>query len=134
MTPRRKLIAAGLFSVGLLVSLPLGARPALLGRLEPGQWVVKPYEQGAPQRSLCVRDPAALLQLEHGGGCSQEVLAGESDRAIVEYGCGGNRGFGHTSIRLQTPRSATIDTQGMIDGRPFAYRAVARRSGGCRPG
>jgi hypothetical protein len=134
MTRLGKLTAIALLPSGLLLAPALGAGPAaMLGKLERGQWLVKPYEKGAPARSLCVSDPKALLQLEHGGGCSQEVLTADGNRAVVEYSCGG-RGFGHSSIRLQTPRSATIDTQGMIDGRPFAYRAVARRSGPCRQG
>ena len=133
MTSHVRFAAASLVAAVLLAS-PLVARPAsLLGRLEPGRWVVKTYEAGAAERSLCVANPSALLQIEHGGGCSQEVIAANGNRATVEYSCG-NRGFGHTSLRLQTPRSATLDTQGMIDGRPFAYRAVARRSGACRPG
>jgi hypothetical protein len=138
MTSRRILTGLGLLAPAALLSSqpasPLAARPgAMLGKLEIGQWVVKPYDKGSAKRSLCVRNPAALIQIEHGGGCRHDVLSSDGRGATVEYSCG-SRGFGHTTVRMQTPRSATIDTQGMVDGRPFAYRAVARRVGACRPG
>ncbi len=101
-----------------------------LSRLERGRWQISDAQGGAA-RSICVGDPALFLQLEHRGvACGQEVLASEASVATVQYTCPG-RGFGHTSIRVETPRLARIDTQGLVDGRPFAYRVEARRVGSC---
>ena len=101
-----------------------------LARLERGRWQIGDPARGAP-RSICLGDPAALIQLEHEGlACQREVIAGEANGATVQYSCPG-RGYGHTSIRIETPRVARIDTQGLADGRPFAYRVEARRVGAC---
>ena len=101
-----------------------------LSKLESGRWQLS-RSDGTDARSLCLADPAALVQLEHEGvSCGQEVLASEAGAATVEYSCPG-RGFGRTDIRVETPRLARIDTQGLVDGRPFAYRVEARKVGGC---
>ncbi|HYD37229.1 MAG TPA: hypothetical protein VEA60_06420 [Allosphingosinicella sp.] len=106
------------------------AVPEALAKLEPGRWQLR-HSDGADARSLCLADPAMLVQLEHhGASCGQELLASGAGAATVEYSCPG-RGFGRTSIRVETPRLARIDTQGLADGRPFAYRVEARRVGAC---
>lgn len=100
-----------------------------LSKLERGRWQLSDTEGVA--RSVCLRDPAALVQLEHEGlSCGQEVVASEASAATVQYSCPG-RGFGHTSIRVETPRLARIETQGLADGKPFAYRVEARKVGSC---
>lgn len=101
----------------------------LLAQLERGRWQLRD-SAGAP-RSVCLGDPAGLVQLEHPGlSCEREVIASDRSGATVQYSCPG-RGFGHTSIRIETPRLARIDTQGLLDGRPFSYRAEARKVGSC---
>ena len=101
-----------------------------LARLERGRWQIGDPSGRAP-RSICLGDPALLVQLEHpGASCGQEVIASDANGATVQYSCQG-RGFGHTSIRVETPRLARIDTQGLADRRPFAYRVEARRVGTC---
>jgi hypothetical protein len=132
MSPKRLLPFLCLGFAGALASAaaPSDGGAGVLARLHRGQWVVKPFARGAAERTLCLRDPKVLLHLEHGGGCKEELVASDSGGATAEYSCGA-RGFAHTSVRLQTPRAATIDTQGLIDGRPFSYRAVARRAGPC---
>lgn len=122
---------AGFFAVA--VAAPVLAisvqKPEALAKLEPGRWQLRETDGAA--RSICVADPVALVQLEHEGvGCSQEVLTSEAGAATVEYSCPA-RGFGRTSIRVETPRLARIDTQGLADGRPFAYRVEARKVGSC---
>jgi hypothetical protein len=98
-------------------------------KLERGRWQLRD-STGQP-RSICLGDPIALIQLEHGGiNCEQEVVASDKDGATVQYSCPGH-GYGHTSIRVETPRLARIDTQGLVDGRPFSYRAEARKIGTC---
>jgi len=98
-------------------------------QLERGKWQLR--DAAGEPRSICLGDPAVLIQLEHGGiSCEQEILANEKGGATVQYTCPG-RGYGHTSLRVETPRLARIDTQGLIDGRPFSYRAEARKIGAC---
>jgi hypothetical protein len=134
LNPRGRLRWGALGLAGLLaVAAPVFALavPKLeaLAKLEPGRWQLS--EADGAGRSICVADPAALVQLEHeGASCEQEVLASEAGGATVEYTCPG-RGFGRTSIRIETPRLARIDTQGLADGSPFAYRVEARRVGAC---
>lgn len=101
-----------------------------LTKLERGRWQLR--DSGGEPRSICLAaDPAALIQIEHkGAGCEQEVVSSDKGGATVQYSCPG-RGFGHTSIRVETPRLARIDTQGLVDGRPFSYRSEARKVGSC---
>jgi hypothetical protein len=100
-----------------------------LSMLERGRWQLR--DAAGESRSICLGDPTALVQLEHPGvGCEQEIVANEKGRATVQYSCPGH-GYGHTSIRVETPRLARIDTQGLADGRPFSYRIEARKVGSC---
>src|SRR3954469_23665520 len=123
----------------LLASLAVAALPAAatiatnddpLARLESGKWSVKSGD-GANSRELCLGDPVQLVRLEHSGmACRDESVAGEARGATVQYSCPGH-GYGHTILRVETPRVATIETQGLVDGRPFAYRSTARKLGPC---
>ena len=122
-------LAGVLAAAGPVFALALPKLEAL-SKLEPGRWQLRDPE-GRPARSICLGDPAALVQIEHGGvSCGQEVLASEPGAATVQYTCPG-RGFGHTNIQVDTPRLARIDTQGLVDGRPFSYRVEARKVGSC---
>lgn len=101
-----------------------------LSKLERGRWVVREIE-GPQRHSLCLGSSTALVQLEHRGvACSGEILATDGSGGTIHYTCPG-RGFAQTSVHVETPRLARIDTQGLLDGRPFAYRAEARRVGAC---
>jgi hypothetical protein len=120
---------AGLTAVAAPVFAFALADLEALSKLERGRWELR--GAGGEPRSICLGDPTALVQLEHKGvSCEQEVLASEALGATVQYSCPG-RGYGHTSIRVETPRLARIDTQGLVDGRPFSYRAEARKVGAC---
>jgi hypothetical protein len=100
-----------------------------LSKLERGRWQLSSAQ--GPARSICIGNPAALIQLEHERvSCGHEVLANEAGAATVQYTCPGH-GFGHTKVRIETPRLARIDTQGLADGRPFSYRVEARKVGSC---
>jgi hypothetical protein len=111
------------------VASPVSASD-LLPRLERGRWAVRNADTGA-ERSLCLGPSSALVQLEHRGlSCPHEVLARDGSGATVSYTCRA-RGFGHTRLRIETTRLLQIETQGMIDGRPFDYRAVATKTGTC---
>jgi hypothetical protein len=120
---------AGLIAVAAPVfAFALSDLPAF-SKLERGRWQLR--DPAGELRSICLGDPTALVQLEHEGiGCDQEVLASGTGAATVQYSCSGH-GYGHTSIRVETPRLARIDTQGLVDGRPFSYRAEARKVGAC---
>lgn len=128
----------------MLCMLPLAATPALtqepgkltaLTRLEPGLWQIRDLaSRGAIPQSICVADPDMLTQVEHRGApCSRLVIANDSKSATVHYTCPAH-GFGRTSVRVETSRLAKIDTQGILDNLPFAYRAEARRVGACGGG
>jgi hypothetical protein len=101
-----------------------------LAKLETGKWTVRSSE-GATARDLCLADPAALVRLEHSGmACADDSVTADARGATIQYSCPGH-GYGHTILRIETPRVATIETQGLVDGRPFAYRATARKIGPC---
>jgi hypothetical protein len=120
---------AGLIAVAAPVFAFALPEPQAFVQLERGRWQLR--DSAGQPRSICLGDATALVQLEHGGiGCEQEVVASDKGGATVQYSCRG-RGFGHTSLRVETPRLARIDTQGLIDGRPFSYRTEARKVGAC---
>ncbi|HEX8213847.1 MAG TPA: hypothetical protein VF582_00070 [Allosphingosinicella sp.] len=108
-------------------------RLTVFSRLEPGLWELRELANpAAPRRSLCLADPQVLMQIEHRGlPCSSLVLVDRRESASVHYTCPAS-GFGRTSVRWISRRLITVDTQGIRDNRPFAYRADARRLRDCR--
>jgi hypothetical protein len=124
----------------LAVGLVLGALPAhalapgdlaALKKLERGRWQIVNFDRDRQQHSICLGDSVQLVQLEHRGPrCAAEVLEADAGLVTVQYSCRG-RGFGHTSVRIETPRLARIATQGVSDGRPFSWHGEARRMGAC---
>ncbi|MEA3038609.1 MAG: hypothetical protein QOE79_1122 [Sphingomonadales bacterium] len=127
--PRLAVLAA-LAAAALPAAALVAADNDPLAMLESGKWSVRSSD-GANARELCLGDPAQLVRLEHAGmACKDDSVAGEARGATIQYSCPGH-GFGHTSLRIETPRVATIETQGLVDGRPFAYRATARKAGPC---
>jgi hypothetical protein len=128
---RGALILAGV----AVLAFPAGAAsPAVdvLSRLEKGRWQVRELDGATPPASLCLGDPATLLRFEHraAASCSSEVLDKGAASVTVQYRCA-SRGFGHSHLRMETPRSVRIETQGFSNGRPFAYRLEAQRTGTC---
>lgn len=102
------------------------------GGLEPGLWQLQ--GGGQPPRKICLGDVAPLVQLRHADAtCSRLVIADEHGGATVHYSCPG-AGWGRTTLKVVTPRSVTIDTQGIADNAPFAFTADARRTGECTAG
>ena len=128
---RGALILAGIASLALPA---FAAAPQIdaLSKLERGRWQVRELDGATPSVSLCIGDPALLLRFEHRGerSCSSELLASGAASRTVQYTCRG-RGFGHSHLRVETPRSVRIDSQGLSRGRPFSYRLEARRTGAC---
>lgn len=133
------LMSRAALSLGALLFLTAPAstqgagKPTAIGRLEPGLWQLRDLRNNnAPVRSICVADPAMLMQIQHGDApCSRLVIADDRTGTTVHYTCPA-KGFGRTSVRVETPRLAKIDTQGIYDNAPFAYRLEARRVGSCQ--
>ena len=96
----------------------------------PGLWQVE--RSGTQPQRLCVSQVAELAQLEHRGGACTRVVIRESDSAAtIHYTCTAGSGFGESEIKLVTPRSMRIQTQGISRGVPFNYVVQARRAGSC---
>lgn len=128
-------IAFGLLGVGLaggaLWAAVESARPRVLARIQPGQWVLRGTDGSTPTRSMCVADPSVLIQLRHpNAGCSRFVLEDGPGRGQVHYTCPGH-GHGDTIIRVETPALIHIDSQGIVDNAPFNMSIEARRTGAC---
>lgn len=100
-----------------------------LAGLEPGRWQLREAE-GAT-RSVCLPDRGALIEIEHRGmQCSRFVIEDAPRTATVHYTCPG-RGHGRTTLKVTTPRSVDIETQGVADGAPFQLEYRARKVGTC---
>ncbi len=103
---------------------------AMLGTLAKGEWTIK-RRGGAPDRKICVKTGAELIQLQHrDSGCNQFVVEDGAARVTVQYTCPGN-GYGRTSIRRETPSLVQLESQGIHEGMPFQLVAEARRTGSC---
>jgi hypothetical protein len=130
---RGALILAGAAFLALPATVALSSGIAALGTLEKGRWQVREMDGAVPQAAICLGDPAQLLQFAHrggGGACRSEILESAGNSATVQYRCP-RRGFGHSHIRVETPRSVRVETQGLRNGRPFSYRLEAQRVGAC---
>ena len=130
---RPTLIAFGAIMMATAPALTQGPRGlGALNHLEHGLWQFRDLDAGgAALPPLCVVDPGVLMQLQHRGApCSRLVIASDAKGATVHYTCPAG-GFGRTSLRVETPRLAKIDTQGISGNAPFAYRIEARRTGPC---
>jgi hypothetical protein len=102
----------------------------LLSELRKGEWTVR-FRNGASARKICVRSGIELLQLQHTGqSCSRFVVDDDASEATVQYTCPGN-GYGRTKIRMETSTLAQIESQGIVDGRPFEFSSEARHTGPC---
>ncbi len=122
-------LAGGVYGGGVLAQV----RPlAMLDRLEPGDWELRERDGAGVPRHICLRDGRRLIQLRHPGEVCSRIAVEDTDSQItVQYTCRG-RGYGRTQIRRESPSLVQIDTQGISQGRPFAFSAEARRVGSCR--
>lgn len=104
---------------------------AALGLVEPGQWQLRSRTDPGENRSLCLGDTHALLQIRHRNAtCSRFVIANDPKAATVHYTCPG-AGHGRTTVRVETPRLIQIDSQGVAANEPFAVTLEGRRMGVC---
>jgi hypothetical protein len=130
---RRALI--GFIALGFVAAPAATQRSAslsVLSRLEPGLWVLRDRDGSRSLPSICLRDDRELvMQVRHGQtACTRLVIASDAKGATVHYTCPG-AGFGRTSVRVETPRLLKLDSQGVHEGVPFAFRAEARRISAC---
>ena len=106
-------------------------RLAVLDSVQAGRWTLSSRDRDFSARALCVSDPRVLLELRQpSAGCSRFVIANDANSATIHYTCPG-AGHGRTTLRLETPRLAQIETQGLTGGSPFDYQIEARRTGAC---
>lgn len=104
---------------------------AMLDTLERGGWEVR-FRDGTPPRKVCVRSGRELIQLRHDEtGCNRFVVEDGNSEVTVQYTCRGN-GYGRTNIRKEAAGLVQLDSQGIVDGRPFQFSAEARHTGSCR--
>jgi hypothetical protein len=124
-------LAAAMILAGPALTQGGAGRLPALAKLEPGLWQLRNIDDSRALQPICIGDPNLLMQLQHRNSpCSRLVIANDPRAATVQYTCPAG-GFGRTSIRVETPRLAQIDTQGIVENTPFGYRAEARRVGPC---
>lgn len=117
--------------VGLLASAANAPSLTALNLLQPGKWSLVSKDADFAARAICIGDPTALLQVRQPiPACSQFVIANDPTLTTVHYTCRG-AGSGRTTVRVETPRLAQIDTQGIANGVPFDVHVEARRVGDC---
>src|SRR5262245_32445774 len=123
----RKLVRIGLAaSVALTASVLVAATvPRALAPAVGGLWEVSRSATGHDPTRVCVPSPVVLAQFEHRQGrCTRTVVKDSGSTAQIHYSCAGG-GFGQSDMTLVTPRSLTIDTQGISGGLPFHYKIYA---------
>jgi hypothetical protein len=120
-----------------IVAVPGFSEPAqapkivALQTIQSGQWALRSRSDPEQSRSLCLGDPALLLQLRHGAAaCTRFVVASDPRSATVQYRCPGS-GNGRTTIRVETPRLVQIQSQGIMNNEPFVVEFEGRRVGEC---
>jgi hypothetical protein len=105
--------------------------PRALAPAAGGLWEVSESANGHNPTKLCVPTPEVLAQFEHRQGrCTRSVVRDSGNQTEIHYTCT-DGGFGRSDVTLLTPRSLTIDTQGISGGLPFHYKLYARRMGDC---
>lgn len=125
-------VAAGAVLFFALAAAPVQGDASLgaLQQVERGRWELKDLDRSV--RTLCVRRPAELLYVAHGGAqCSPTTQRGDGRNVVVSYVCAGH-GQGRTSVTVETPRLVRIETSGVRDGAPFSNEFEARKVGECR--
>ena len=124
------LVLAGTAALAVLV-LGAAQRPAALSSVSGGLWEISTSAAGRNATKLCVADPLALAQYEHrSASCTRVILSDKPSETVVHYTCPGG-GFGQTKMKVLTPRSMRVETQGISDNAPFNYVLQARRVGDC---
>ena len=120
-----------LAGVGLAaITLAAPTLPPAIGA-SGGLWEVSRSARGANAERRCIPAAAVLAQWEHRAEqCTRVVLRSSPTHALINYTCA-KGGFGRSNIRVITPRTLRIETQGISGGYPFNYVLHARRVGDC---
>jgi hypothetical protein len=96
-----------------------------------GLWEVSRSATGAGAERSCVPQASVLAQWEHRRGqCTRVVISSTPTEAVIHYTCPAGD-FGHSRMKVITPRTLRIETQGISGGYPFNYVLHARRVGEC---
>ena len=127
------------WTIGLLGLLAFSgavlAAPVLPRALAPalgGLWEVSRSANGHNPTRICVPTLDLLAQFEHRQErCTRTLVSDSGAEALISYNCPGG-GFGQSKMKLITPRTLKIDTQGISGNLPFHYQLHARRIGDCR--
>lgn len=117
---------------GGLAALTLGAAtlPPTIAE-SGGLWDVSRSATGAGAERICVPQASALAQWEHRRApCTRVVISSTASEAVIHYTCPAGD-FGHSKMKVITPRTLRIETQGISGGYPFNYVLHARRAGDC---
>ena len=131
MTQMRNMLVAGAGAAALVLVLAAAGPPQALRTTLPGQWEISGQPLSPKPVSMCVADLASLAQLEHRRSrCTRVVIRDTPTLAEIHYTCAG-RGFGRSTLKVITPRSLRIETQGIAGSAPFNYVFQARRIGDC---
>lgn len=129
-TGRLAAFVAGLFALAV-PAVAQAPTLAMLGQIEPGRWELRMRAPESGVRHVCVQDGRELIQLRHPWpNCQKVVVRDTTLEVAVQYTCKGH-GYGLTRIRRETARLVQVDSQGIVDGLPFAFVAEGRRIGDC---
>lgn len=128
-------VAAAL-TIGSAVAAQPAAAPTLqaMRGVAPGVWALR--SPGSPEaaRESCVADTAVLFRLRlRASQCSRFVIEDTARIATVHYTCPG-AGHVRTTIHVDTSRALRIESEGIVDGMPFADAFEARRLRSCGTG
>lgn len=118
-------------SAGLaLVTLGAATLPPVIAD-SGGLWEVSRSATGARAEKSCVPQASVLAQWEHRRGqCTRVVISSTATEAVIHYTCPAGD-FGNSRMKVITPRTLRIETQGISGGYPFNYVLHARRVGDC---
>ncbi|WP_294319461.1 hypothetical protein [uncultured Sphingomonas sp.] len=128
---------------GLAASLAIGSAGvaqsasaptlAAMRAVTPGNWSLRSPGSAEAARESCVADTAVLFRLRlRSAQCTRFVIEDTPRIATVHYTCPG-AGHVRTTIHVDTPRTLRIESEGIVDGMPFADAFEARRMGNCGP-
>ena len=124
----RFLMPAGLALTA--VALAAATLPPAIGG-SGGLLEVSRSATGTNAEKRCVPQAAVLAQWEHRRAqCTRVVISATETEAVIHYTCTGG-GFGQSRLKVITPRTLRIETQGISEGFPFNYVLHARRVGDC---
>lgn len=116
-------------ALGIAPAVAQAPSLAMLDGLDKGEWQVRFRDSDGSQR-ICLRSGRELIQLRHAANCSRYVVEDSANAVTVQYSCQ-SKGYGRTSIRRETTSLVQVESQGIVDGKPFQFTAEARRTGRC---